>query len=272
MADGAAHVDFEAGFRGDDTADYEDMLFVDIDGFEGPLHLLLDLARRQKVDLLQVSVLDLADSYLAFVEDARLQRIDLAADFLVMASWLALLKSRMLLPKLAAGTDSEASDPTSEAAWLAFRLKRLATMREASANLMSLSQLGSDVRSRGAPQSRSTVSEPEFNATLHDLMKAFAVIHASKQTSAPHSISVQLVLPLETARQSLEVATRDMFDWTELEAVEVRYLEHQRPAPERSRLASLFAASLELSKAARVDLRQDAYRAPVLVRGVEAGL
>uniref|UniRef100_UPI00333E1A71 segregation and condensation protein A n=1 Tax=Hyphomonas sp. TaxID=87 RepID=UPI00333E1A71 len=187
-----------------DVADAEgvNLFSVDVPGYEGPLHLLLELARRQKVNLLQISMLQLAEQYMGFIEDARAKRIDLAADYLLMASWLAFMKSRLLLPKPEALGDDE---PTGEemAARLSFRLKRLEAMRQAVRELEAGPVLHNVVFLRGAPVQPKVVKLTEFTATLYDLTSAFGFIRDRKEKEAPHRIEKQPVMALEQARNTL---------------------------------------------------------------------
>ena len=257
-----------------DSSDFDfdqaDAFLVDVDGFEGPLHLLLGLARKQKVDLRKVSVLELAEQYLAFVTDAREKRIDLAADYLLMASWLAFLKSRLLLPK----TEKQADDEVSAddlASRLAFRLQRLEAMRDAGEALMNGDILNRDVFPRGLPERPVVVKRAQYNTRLIDLMAAFAKIQTRQSREKPHEVVKQYVLPLEEERKAIVRVLPTMGDrWASLnEVADTGGRSEEDHAPSKSRLASLFAASLDLTKAKRIDLRQDSYREPVMVRYME---
>src|SRR5512141_1715516 len=155
-----------------DRADSEPALVVDVEGFEGPLDLLLTLARQQKVDLARISILALADQYLAFIEAARQLRLELAADYLVMAAWLAYLKSRLLLPETASGEGPSAEDM---ALALAYRLRRLEAFRDVASRLMERPQLNRDVFARGLPEPIAEIKQPEWSATLYDLLSAYAM-------------------------------------------------------------------------------------------------
>ncbi len=257
-----------------DSSDFDfdqaDAFLVDVDGFEGPLHLLLGLARKQKVDLRKVSVLELAEQYLAFVTDAREKRIDLAADYLLMASWLAFLKSRLLLPKPEKQHDDEVS-ADDLASRLAFRLQRLEAMREAGDALMNGDILNRDVFPRGLPERPVVVKRAQYNTRLIDLMAAFAKIQTRQSREKPHEVVKQYVLPLEEARKTIVRVLPTMGDrWASLnEVADSGGRSEEDHAPSKSRLASLFAASLDLTKAKRIDLRQDAYTEPVMVRYME---
>ncbi len=244
----------------------EDMFSVDVDGFEGPLHLLLDLARKQKVDLLHVSILDLATQYLGFIENARDKRIDLAADYLLMAAWLAYLKSRLLLPKPEATNDSE-SDGDDLAARLAFRLRRLDAMREAGEALLDGAIIGRDVFPRGEPQRPTVLKTTEFDTTLWHLTQAFGAIRQRKVKEAPHSIERQYVLPLENARDCLRGLREKLTEWASLDTIRASMTDVDDDIPPQSVTASVFSAALELTRDGEVDVRQDTHFGPLYLRG-----
>ena len=188
------------GEIGAERASDEPALVVDVEGFEGPLDLLLSLARNQKVDLAKISILALADQYLAFIEAARKLRLELAADYLVMAAWLAYLKSRLLLPEVADPNSPSAEEMANALAW---RLKRLEAFREVSAKLMDRPQLQRDVFRRGDPEPITDIKTPEWTATLYDLLSAYA---AQRQQSALGHVSFKQrnVWSLQEAREALE--------------------------------------------------------------------
>lgn len=244
-----------------------DAFRVDLEGYEGPLHLLLELARRQKVDLRRISVLALAEQYLAFVEEAKSRRIDLAADYLLMASWLAFMKSRLLLPKPKIEADEEA-DPEDMAAALAFRLRRLDAMREAADALMSGPILDNIVFLRGVPEQPKVIKRTQFKADLWQLTQAFGVIRDRKEQAAPHVIEQQFVLPLETARDSLMDLSKMITDWASLDQLRRSMSDVDPEIPSRSVTASIFSAALELTRDGAVDVRQDEHFAPLYLRGV----
>lgn len=246
--------------------DQQDSLLVDVDGFEGPLHLLLGLARRQKVDLRRVSVLELAEQYLDFITSAQDKRIDLAADYLLMAAWLAYLKSRLLLPKKD-DSDKEEASADDMAARLAFRLQRLEAMRQAATDLMEGDLLGRDVFARGEPEKPIVVKTTQYSTRLIDMMAAFAKIQQRKVKVRPHEVVKQYVLPLENARKRIEQELPTLTVWKSLGDICSSDGEDiEEDVPRKSRLASLFAASLDLTKAKAIDLRQDSYGAPVMVK------
>lgn len=242
-----------------------DAFVVDLDGYEGPLHLLLDLARRQKVDLRQISILTLAEQYLNFIEAAKKRRIDLAADYLLMASWLALLKSRLMLPKPQA-EESEEDDAGDSAERLAFRLKRLDAMREAGEALMSGPLLDNVVFLRGAPEKPTVVKTSKYSTTLWHLTQAFGLIRDRKTKEAPHRIEQQFVLPLETARNGLRAISKDIKTWESLDTLRRRLPDIDSDVPTASVTASVFTAVLELVRDGDVDMRQDRHFAPLYLK------
>jgi segregation and condensation protein A len=236
-------------------------LIVDVDGFEGPLDLLLSLSRSQKVDLRKISVLALAEQYLAFVEQARALRIELAADYLVMAAWLAFLKSRLLLPP-----DPNDAGPTAEdmAAHLAFQLERLAAMREAAARLMARPRLGQDFFARGDIEAIATRRHTRYSATLLDLMQAYARIR-TRDEFRPFAFDRQNIYTMEQALERMRAQVGFAGSWTDLAA----YLPEGwggDPARRRSATAATFAAALELAKQGHIELQQSETFAPLSIR------
>jgi segregation and condensation protein A len=238
-------------------------LMVAVEGFEGPLDLLLTLARGQKVDLLRISILELAEGYLAFVAEARRMRIELAADYLVMAAWLAFLKSRLLLPKPPADGGPSAEEMAAQLAW---RLQRLEAVRRAAARLMDQPQLGRDRFARGAPEGGKPVARTEWRATLPDLLKAYAALR-SRAAYQPLHMRRAPVLALEEAFARLREMLGLAHDWGTLAA----FLPPDwlgAPERRRSAIASTFAATLEMAKRGAVEIRQDAPFAPLWLRPV----
>ncbi|MFN5996772.1 MAG: segregation and condensation protein A [Paracoccaceae bacterium] len=236
-------------------------LIVDVDGFEGPLDLLLTLSRTQKVDLRKISVLKLAEQYLGFVEQARSLRIELAADYLVMAAWLAFLKSRLLLPP-ELGDDGPSAEDL--AAHLAFQLERLQAMRDAAARLMGRDQLGRDFFARGVPEDLTHQRQVKWTATLLDLMRAYAMIR-TKDEFRPFVLDRENVYTMEQALDRLRGLIGYAGDWATL----VSFLPDGwdgTPMARRSVLASHFAAVLELAKRGQVILRQGETFAPIELR------
>jgi segregation and condensation protein A len=239
----------------------DDALIVDVAGFEGPLDLLLDLARHHKIDLAQISILALADQYLAYVDKARTLRLELAADYLVMAAWLAYLKSRLLIP--APPKDGEQT-PQDMAARLAFRLQRLQAMREAAAAIMARPQLGQNVFYRGAPEPLVIEKQREYSDTLIDLLKAYAERRARKMVRQTYTVKRQPVWSIKEARETLERLVGAMDDWGTFD----RWLERYLGPPEvrRSVRASSFTASLELVREGVLELRQEQAFEPIYLR------
>ncbi|MGC8202704.1 segregation and condensation protein A [Aliiroseovarius sp. PTFE2010] len=236
-------------------------LIIDVDGFEGPLDLLLTLSRSQKVDLRKISVLQLAEQYLAFVERARQLRIELAADYLVMAAWLAFLKSRLLLPP-----DPQDEGPSGEelAAHLAFQLDRLEAMRKAAAQLMARDQLGRDFFARGIPENVTRVRKVTYTATLLDLMQAYARIR-TKDEFRPFVMDREAILTMEQALERMRGVLGFAGDWTDIST----FLPDgwgTDPKKRRSATAATFAASLELAKRGMIELRQGDTFAPIQIR------
>lgn len=241
-------------------------LIVDVDGFEGPLDLLLTLSRTQKVDLRKISVLKLAEQYLGFVEQARTLRIELAADYLVMAAWLAFLKSRLLLPP-EPGDDGPSAEDL--AAHLAFQLERLQAMRDAAARLMGRDQLGRDFFARGVPEDLSHQKKVKWTATLLDLMRAYAQIR-TKDEFRPFVLDREHVYTMEQALERMRGLIGYVGDWATL----VSFLPEGwdgSPMARRSSLAAHFAAVLELAKRGQVVLRQGETFAPIELRVKDSG-
>ena len=249
----------------DEDVEANEIFSIDVNGYEGPLHLLLDLARKQKVDLLHVSILELATQYLKFIEAAQDNRIDLAADYLLMAAWLAFLKSRLLLPKVKKDGDEEAS-AEDDAVKLAFRLKRLDAMREAGSALMDSNVLGRDVFLRGMPEQPKVVKTTEYDTSLYHLMHAFGGIRQRKAKEAPHTIENQFVLPLENARDNLRSLSSKLTEWASLDDIRRQMVNVDPDVPPRSVTASVFSATLELTRDGDVDVRQDSHFGPLYLR------
>ncbi len=242
-------LDFEAAARASGSGA---ALIVNLDGFEGPLDVLLALARRQKVDLLTLSISDLAEQYLAFVRAAQQRSFALAADYLVMAAWLAYLKSRLLLPK--PERPAAEGDPDELAAALGFRLAKLDAMRTAVEALGRLPQTGRDVFVRGDPGALTVRAAPRWEADLHDLVAAYAGQRSRAGRRAYRPPARADAYPLANARERLHGLMSALQRWTPLTGL--------APEPEAegpswaSRLASTFAASLELVKEGELEARQ----------------
>ncbi len=258
----------ETLFKEDQTTVAErlaaEALIVDVDGFEGPLDLLLTLSRTQKVDLRKISVLQLARQYLLFVEKAKALRLELAADYLVMAAWLAFLKSRLLLPP-----DPTEEGPSGEelAAHLAFQLERLQAMRDAAARLMARDQLGRDFFARGQTHEVERTRRVTYTATLLDLMQAYARIR-TRDDFRPFVMDREKVFTMEQALERMRGLMGFAGEWGDLTA----YLPDgwgEDPVMRRSATAATFAASLELVKEGHMEIRQSALFAPIEVRRKE---
>jgi segregation and condensation protein A len=236
----------------------EEALNLNLDGWEGPLDLLLNLARAQKVDLHQISILALVEQYLAYLEQARELRLEIAADYLVMAAWLAYLKSCLLLPK------DPTVDPSPEelALRLQLRLQRLDAMREAGARLMGRDRLGRDVFQRAAPEGLRLVRKSAWQASAFDLFAAYGRVKARTQP-ALHVVAHRAVMTLEDAIARVSALLGKALDWTTLEAFLPVTTD---PAYRRSALASSFVAALELARQGRLELDQDEAFADLRVR------
>ncbi|WP_316015603.1 ScpA family protein [Roseobacter sp. HKCCA0434] len=236
-------------------------LVVDVDGYEGPLDLLLTLSRTQKVDLRRISMVQLADQYLAFVEEAKRLRIELAADYLVMAAWLAFLKSRLLLPP-----DPEEEGPSGEelAAHLAFQLERLEAMRKAAAKLMARDQLGRDFFARGLTEDVTLKRRVTYEASLLDLMRAYAGVK-TRDDFQPLHYQRGAIFTMEQALERMKGLIGMAMEWSEL----ADYLPEAwraDPKKRRSATAATFAASLELVKAGALEMRQGETFGPIEVK------
>jgi segregation and condensation protein A len=238
--------------------DQSEVLTLAIDGWEGPLDLLLNLARSQKVDLAKISILELVDQYLAFIAQARALRLELAADYLVMAAWLAFLKSCLLLPR----TPEADPDPDELAARLQFRLRRLDAMREAGARLMARDRLGRDVFIRVDPEGLRVLRKADWRCDLYELLAGYGAVEARRRV-VTHIVPQRRLMTLEDAIERIGRALGTRIDWCSLESF---LPEVADPAYRRSALASGFAATLELARQGRVNIRQDDAFAPLWLR------
>ena len=236
-------------------------LIVDVDGFEGPLDLLLTLGRTQKVDLRKVSILGLAEQYLVFVEKARELRLELAADYLVMAAWLAYLKSRLLLPP-----DPTEEGPSGEelAAHLAYQLERLQAMRDAAARLMGRDQRGREIFARGVPEDVTRTRRVTYTATLMDLMQAYARIR-TKDEFRPFVMDRDNLMTMEEALERMRGLIGFAGEWSDLHSWLPEGWESD-PVRRRTATAATFAASLQLVKEGQLELRQGETFAPIQIR------
>lgn len=252
---------FETGLPAERAAD-EPSLVVDVEGYEGPLDLLLALARQQKVDLHKISILALADQYLVFIEAARKLRLELAADYLVMAAWLAYLKSALLLPK----DPAEDPSPDELALRLQLRLQRLAAMREAAARMLARDRIGRDVFLRAKPEGLRDVKLRRWDASLYDLLAAYGQVKLRTEPVV-HMVSRRPVITLDAALQHLERLIGIKLDWAELS--DFLPVDYKGPL-RRSAIASSFVAALELARQGRVDLKQEAAFEPLYLKAAGA--
>ena len=235
-----------------------DRLTLDLDGWEGPLDLLLTLARSQKVDLAKISILSLVEQYLAFIQDAKKLKLEIAADYLVMAAWLAYLKSCLLLPRDAAVDPS----PEELAMRLQLRLQRLSAMREAGARLLARDRVGRDVFLRGAPEGLKVIRKAAWQADLYDLISAYGFVRARNEP-AIHIVARRPVMTLDEALHRVEKMIGTSLDWTRIEAF---LPATQDPEYRRSALASSFVAALELARLGKAEIDQAEPFGPLFVR------
>jgi len=236
-------------------------LYVEVDGWEGPLDLLLDLARRQKVDLKRISILALVDQYLAYIERAEALKLELAADYLVMAAWLAYLKSALLLPK------DEQEDPSPEelALRLQLRLQRLGAMREAAARLVARDRIGRDIFLRGAPEGLRVDRVNAWQCDWFSLIQAYGQVKARTQP-AVHMVRDRMVMTLDSALDRVSSMLGVTLDWMQLEEFLPPNVDRRL---RRSALASSFVAALELARLGKAELRQEEIFGPMHLRRVK---
>ncbi|HEY7763558.1 MAG TPA: ScpA family protein [Aestuariivirgaceae bacterium] len=253
--------DGEGPLRRDPPFDKSEAFLVDLEAFEGPLDLLLELARHHKIDLTRISILALAEQYLSFIGNFRQLRLEIAADYLVMAAWLAYLKSRLLLPQT-----QDSDEPVAEdmAARLAFRLQRLQAMRQAAAQLMARNRLGRDVFERGAPEPLVFETRRQYTDNLFDLLKAYAERRQRLVTHRSYKVKKLPVWSINEARELLSRLIGVMDDWGRFDVYLRDYL--IEPAQRRSVTASTFSASLELAREGALELRQEEAFKPIYVR------
>ncbi|MFN5083881.1 MAG: segregation and condensation protein A [Novosphingobium sp.] len=253
----------EEEWTGPGAAATEDAaLYLELDGWEGPLDLLLDLARRQKVDLRKISILALVDQYLTYIERAEALRLELAADYLVMAAWLAYLKSALLLPR------DEQEDPSPEelALRLQLRLQRLAAMRDAAARLMGRDRLGRDVFRRGAPEGLRIDRKALWQCDWFALVQAYGQVKARTQPVV-HMVRDRMVMTLDSALSRVSAMLGVNLDWMELRDF---LPPHADPKLRRSAMASSFVAALELARLGKAELQQEQTFGPLMLRGIKA--
>jgi segregation and condensation protein A len=243
-------------------AEASDTLTIDIDGWEGPLDLLLTLARNQKVDLRAISILDLVDQYIAFMEEARALKLELAADYLVMAAWLAYLKSALLLPR----NPEETPSPEELALRLQLRLERLNAMREAGARLVARDRLGRDVFRRAAPEGLRVVRKGRYEAEIYDLIAAYGRISA-RTRPVMHVVAARDVMTLEEAIERIGRLVGARIEWATIESF---LPDEAHGLYRKSALASSFVAALELARQGKLELRQKSAFAPLYLKGAGA--
>jgi len=244
------------------AGDIDAPLTLSLESWEGPLDLLLTLARYQKVDLRQISILALVEQYLDFIDSARALKLEVAADYLVMAAWLAYLKSALLLPK----DPLEEPSPDELALRLQLRLQRLAAMREAAARVMARDRIGRDVFVRPAPEGLHEIKLRRWNASLYDVLAAYGQVKA-RAAPVVHMIARRPVVTLDAALRHLARMLEVRLDWTELSA----FLPDNYDGPlRRSAVASSFVAALELARQGKLEMRQDGAFAPLYLRGMAA--
>jgi segregation and condensation protein A len=241
-----------------------DALVVALDVFEGPLHALLELVRAKKLDVAKVSVGEIADQYLAFIAEARAANMEIAGDYLVMAAWLALLKSRLLIPKPQLPQDEP--DPLMLEAALRQKLMNLSAARAAAKKLEELPQLGRDVFPNGQPQATVLTKHTTWRADLYELLNAYCAERAKSVRKRAYRTTVRRAYPLETARKKLEQALARLAEWRVIDAVAPSTEDGPDAPPRESYLASTFGAALELAREGKMELRQAEAFAPLFVR------
>lgn len=245
----------------------EDAFVVDIEGFEGPLDLLLALARTQKVDIARISIQALVEQYLGFIAEAQRLKLEIAADYLVMAAWLAYLKSRLLLPKEKDNVETASAEEMAQK--LSFRLLRLEAMRNQAAVLMTRRRLDQDVFARGLPEHIKVTRDTTYTASVYDLLKAYAD-QRRRTVRVIHVVKARRVWSIKEARQRLErLVGASEGNWAQLDLFLEQYL--PKNEEERTALASSFGATLEMAREGLIELRQDAPFSPIYMRKREEG-
>lgn len=243
-------------------ADASDTLTIELDGWEGPLDLLLALARTQKVDLRQISILQLVEQYLEFVNAARALKLELAADYLVMAAWLAYLKSALLLPR----NPEETPSPEELALRLQLRLERLNAMREAGARLVARDRLGRDTFQRAAPEGLRVLRKARYDAEIYDLIAAYGRISA-RTRPVMHVVAQRDVMTLEEAIERVSELIGTRIEWS---TIETFLPDGATGTYRKSALASSFVAALELARQGKLELRQKSAFAPLYLKAANA--
>lgn len=262
MSDEADTIEFDLGAA--EEAEGRDALLLALDAFEGPLHALLELARAKKIDIARVSVGEIADQFLAFIEEARAHNMEIAGDYLVMAAWLALLKSRLLIPKPQLPQDEP--DPEQMEAALRQKLMNLATARAAAKKLEELPQLNRDVFLNGQPQPTVLTKTVTWRADLYELLNAYCAERSKSVRKRAYKTLVRRAYPLETARKKLEQALSKLEEWRTIDNVVQAAETGPDAPPAESYLASTFGAALELAREHKLELRQAEAFAPLFVR------
>lgn len=251
----------------DDLPARGEAFVVDLEGFEGPLDLLLALARTHKVDIAKISILALVDQYLEFIREAQKLKLELAADYLVMAAWLAYLKSRMLIPRDKEDPDTASAEEM--ALRLQFRLSRLEAMRNAVAQLMTRKRLDRDVFARGMPETVKTTRDTTYTAEIYDLLKAYAD-QRRRNVRVVHVVKARKVWSIKEARVRLEkLIGGSAGEWAQLDLFIEQFL--PKGEEERTAIASSFGATLEMAREGLLELRQDEPFAPIYMRKREPG-
>ncbi len=256
----ASTQEFEDGFE-QDTVNDDDRLLVELDGFEGPLDLLLSLAREKKIDICQVSIADLATQYIDYINDLKKHRLEIAADYLVMAAWLVFLKSKLLIPSEEELLDSPSGDQL--AAQLAFRLKRLEAMREKGNELMARPQLGEEFFAAGSVQERETVTQFEYKAELYDLLKAYAA-QRQRQAKSDYKIKKREVWSIKKARARLSSLLGVSIDWAPINELIAAFMGTEKT--QKTTVASTFGATLEMARDGVIEIRQSGPFQPLYVK------
>jgi segregation and condensation protein A len=251
-----------------EEADEGEAFLLALDAFEGPLHMLLELARAKKIDITRLSVGEIADQYLGFIAEARAKNMELAADYLVMAAWLALLKSRLLIPK--PQLDEDEPDPQQMAAALKLKLMRLDLARAAAKRLGDMPQLGREVFLNGMPRPTVLTKQRVWKSDLYELLNAYCAERMKSVRKRSYRTLVRRAFPLETARRRLEQALAKLEQWSAIDTVTPAGETGPDAPPPQSYLASTFGAALELAREGKMELRQAAAFAPLFVRAKTA--
>jgi segregation and condensation protein A len=262
MSEDAETLDLDLGAA--EEAEGRDALLLALDAFEGPLHLLLELARTKKIDIAKISVGEIADQYLGFIEDARAHNMEIAGDYLVMAAWLALLKSRLLIPKPQLPADEP--DPQQMEAALRQKLMNLAIARAAAKKLEEQPQLNRDVFLNGQPHPTVLTKNVIWRADLYELLNAYCADRSKSIRKRAYKTLVRRAYPLETARKKLEQALVKLEEWRSIHLVVQKAESGPDAPPPESYLASTFGAALELARESKLELRQAEAFAPLFVR------